>query len=167
MSGRRPWSKQTRNQEPQDNTTKQHYLVYPASQVPFCTPTPGNVWPAEQNMQIELIHCYYHQQQGHILIRRISNKKEEKDNPQNSLETFFAFFRQTMVAWGSPRAAQKKLATPPTRTPWFVGFFVISGGSGGGGIRREEKIAKINFTSLEIKCKLISLSDHTGSMFQT
>lgn len=55
--------------------------------------------------------------------------KIKKFHPQNLLETFFAFLRQTMVGWGSPRAAQKKLATPPTRTPWFVGFFVISGGS--------------------------------------
>lgn len=30
---------------------------------------------------------------------------------------------------GSPRAAQKKLATPPTRTDWLIGRFVISGGS--------------------------------------
>lgn len=59
--------------------------------------------------------------------------KQEKDiyvvQERNLLETFLAFFRQTIVGCGSPRAAQKKLATPPTRTPWFVGFFVISGGS--------------------------------------
>lgn len=94
MSGRRPWSKQTRNQEPQDNTTKQHYLVYPASQVPFCTPTPGNVWPVEQNMQIELIHCYYHQQQGHILTRGISNKsrrRRRRTTPKTHLKLFSHF----------------------------------------------------------------------------
>lgn len=31
-------------------------------------------------------------------------------------DTFLPFLRQTMDGMGSPRAAQKKLATPPTRT---------------------------------------------------
>lgn len=44
-------------------------------------------------------------------------------------EIFLPFFRHVIVGLGSPRTEQKKLATPPTRTPWFVGFFTISGGS--------------------------------------
>lgn len=44
-------------------------------------------------------------------------------------DTFLPFFRHTIVGIGSPRAAQKKLATPPTRTDWLIGRFVISGGS--------------------------------------
>lgn len=44
-------------------------------------------------------------------------------------DTFLLFLRQTIDGIGSPLAAQKKLATPPTRTDWLIGRFVISGGS--------------------------------------
>lgn len=33
-----------------------------------------------------------------------------------------------MLGCGSPLAPQKNVATPPTRTPWFVGLRIISGG---------------------------------------
>lgn len=93
----------------------------------------GNVCSVKQNMLIELIHYYHHHHnhhsppQHHIVV--IINGQAREGHSRNLLETFLAFFRQTIVGCGSPRAAQKKLATPPTRTPWFVGFFVISGGS--------------------------------------
>lgn len=58
-----------------------------------------------------------------LQIRKI--QKDRKKLP----DTFLPFLRQLMDGWGSPRAEQKNVETPPTRTPWLIGFFIISGGS--------------------------------------